>query len=303
MPDTSPQTIKGIFFACLSTSLGGMTVALTRLIIHDTGPLSLAFIRYGLGAVVLLGIFYLVQKRQFPKMPGRDMIILAVIGIVMFASFPYFMARALEDTTAARGALVFTTLPLISMVLGAIFGIERLSGMKMIAVVVAIAGTTLALSERIEDIAPNAFRGDLYMLAGTMGAASFNVFARKSLQTYGNMPVLLYTMFIGITVLFGLALVYEAPLSGSLDFDAMGWFVVFMLGVPGAALMMFTWSRALQLITPTQATITVGLNPLTAILLGAVLLSEPITLHVLGGFILVVLAVILAHVRPPRVTG
>ncbi|MGY9001343.1 MAG: hypothetical protein ACKVIK_15610, partial [Rhodospirillales bacterium] len=36
--------IIGLVFACISTILGGSTVALTRLIIHQTDPLSLSFI-------------------------------------------------------------------------------------------------------------------------------------------------------------------------------------------------------------------------------------------------------------------
>ncbi len=40
-----------------------------------------------------------------------------------------------------------------------------------------------------------------------------------------------------------------------------------------------------------------GLNPLTAILLAAPLLDEPITLRVLGGFVLIFAAIIVANYR------
>ena len=54
--------IFGFFYASLSTTIGGMTVALTRLIIDQTDPLSLAALRYGLGGLVLAGILYFTRK-------------------------------------------------------------------------------------------------------------------------------------------------------------------------------------------------------------------------------------------------
>jgi len=62
--------------------------------------------------------------------------------------------------------------------------------------------------------------------------------------------------------------------------------------------MNFLWGRALLLITPTQATITVGLNPITALLLRAWLLSEPITWRVMVGVVLLIFAIVLTNHGP-----
>jgi len=62
-------------------------------------------------------------------------------------------------------------------------------------------------------------------------------------------------------------------------------------------LMTLSYGKALQLITPMSAAITVGLNPLTAIVLGAIVLHEPITLPVLAGFTLIVFGILLANWR------
>jgi len=70
-----------------------------------------------------------------------------------------------------------------------------------------------------------------------------------------------------------------------------------MLAVPGSAVMLLTWGRALQLISPTQAAITTGFNPITAILLGTWLLSEPVSLRLLAGFALILAAILLASKR------
>ena len=297
-PVNLKTTLWGIFWACLSTSLGGTTVVFTRMIIEDTEPLSLTAIRYGGAAIILLG--FMVAKIRLPIFARKDLVALTLIGAVMFAAFPFFMATALADTTAARGGLLFATMPLITMSMAALFGVERLTPLKVVAVLTAIFGTMIALGENVEDIAPHALRGDMYMFLGMLCASSFNVFSGKYLVRYGNLPVMIFTMLIGVSVLFILAMIIENPFSGSLEFDLTGWFIVFLLTVPGGALMMFSWGQALQRITPTQAAITVGLNPVTAIFLAAWLLFEPITARVVIGFFLIFAAILLANYRQRR---
>ncbi len=291
------DTIAGVSFACLSTAIGGLTVVLTRLIIHQTDPLSLAFLRYGLAAMVLFAT--MMAGRRIARMTRRDAMVISLLGVFMYAAFPYCMARALEDTTAARGALLFAAMPLITLVLGALFQSERLTVFRIAAIVVAIAGVATALGEHDIAIAPNALRGDGFMFLGILSASTFNVFSKRYLIRYGSLPVMVCAMVVGVSILFFLALAFGRPFSGALDFDLEGWIIILLLAVPGGALMLFWWGRALQLITPTQAAITVGLNPLTAILLGAWLLSEPVTANVLIGFVMIVAAIVLANMKRP----
>ena len=96
-----------------------MTVALTRFIIEDTDPFSLASSRYFVGAVVLLGL--MVWRMGLPPILRKDWPAFFVLGVVMFAVFPYFMARALEDTTSARGGIIFGSMPLLTMLIAVTF--------------------------------------------------------------------------------------------------------------------------------------------------------------------------------------
>lgn len=253
-------------------------------------------IRYGIAAVFLLGIVLITTR--LPRINRRDLAILVLLGVIMYSGFPYFMTRALEDTTAARGALLFATIPLVTIAIGAIFRVETITWRKLAGISIAIAGAALALGENVGEAAPNALRGDAFMFVGMLCAAIFNVFSPRYLMRYGNLPVLTLTMLIGSGFLLVLALLLATPLTRSLAFDLEGWIVVLILAIPGAALMNFMWGRALQLVTPTQATITVGINPITALLLGAWLLSEPITWRVLGGVVLLISAIVLTNHRP-----
>ena len=285
-----PPVVTGVLFASLSTMIGGVTVVLTRLTISQSDSLTFASVRYGLAAIFLLAVLLITAR--IPRVSRRDFVWLGIFGVIMFSGFPFFMTRALEDTTAARGALVFATLPLTTIVIGALFRIERLTLRKIIGIGIAITGTSIVLGESVAAAAPNALRGDAFMFLAILCAAFFNVFSIGYFKRYGSLAVVSLTMTIGSAVLFALAIAFGHPFSGSLDFDLQGWFIMFLLAIPGAALMNFLWGRALQLITPTQATITVGLNPVTALVLGAWILSEPITVRIIIGVALLITAII-----------
>ena len=70
-----------------------------------------------------------------------------------------------------------------------------------------------------------------------------------------------------------------------------------MLVIPGGVLMMYCWRKALQLISPTQVAISLGFNPLYAILLGSFILNEKITLKLIIGFLSIIFAITLANWR------
>lgn len=263
---------------------------LTRLTISQSDSLTFASVRYGLAAIFLLAVLLITAR--IPRVSRRDMVWLGLFGVIMFSGFPFFMTRALEDTTAARGALVFATLPLTTIVIGALFRVERLTMRKVIGIGIAITGTSIVLGKSVATTAPNALRGDAYMFLAILCAAVFNFFSIGYFKRYGSLAVVAMTMTIGSAALFALAIAFGHPFTGSLDFDLQGWFIMFLPAIPGAALMNFLWGRSLQLITPTQATITVGLNPVTALFLGAWILSEPVTLRIIIGVALLITAIV-----------
>lgn len=296
--------LAGVALACLSTSIGGVTVVLVRIIISHTDALSLTAVRFSIAALVLTGcLAWFVRGMRIER---RDLWPLFVLGFIMFAVFPAFMARALADTTAARGGLLFAAQPIVTICMAVAFRVEQLTMLKALGVAAAVVGAGVALGENVGAIAPDALRGDALMFCGMVAAATFNVFSKRYLMKYGSLQVMTLCMWIGALCLWVMAVVFGSPFSGSLDFDLNGWLIVLTLAVPGGALMIFSWGRALQLVTPTQATVAIGCNPLTAILLGAWVLSEPVSVRLFTGFALILSAIVLAnldHVRsgPPSV--
>jgi drug/metabolite transporter (DMT)-like permease/uncharacterized protein YjiS (DUF1127 family) len=271
----------GLLAAILSSSIGGMNTAVTRFTIGATDPATLAALRFGLGFVFLLPAALALRSR-WPRRP--DWAGVAALGILFFAIFQGVFNLALRYTTAARGALALSMLPLITMVVAALLRIEPLTARKTAGVLIAIAGVAAALIAGIVDAPAGAWRGDLIMVAGTMCFALYSVWSRPLIAR--SSPLTFVTMGMGSGSACLLALAWAAGgLSATAGFGWPQWIAILYLGAVGGALTFFLWVFALERTTPTRVASTITLNPMTASLVAAPLIGEPIGANVLLGVI------------------
>ena len=132
----------GVLAAVASSALGGVAGGTTRFSIGTSDPVTLGVFRFGVGFLLLLPIA-LALRIKWPR--GRDWLAVAALGVMYFAFFIVLFNLAFRYTTAARGSLALSTLPLMTMLVGAAFGVEALDSRKSVGVVIAMAGAAVAL--------------------------------------------------------------------------------------------------------------------------------------------------------------
>ena len=113
----------GVLIAIVSSSLGGTAAAVTRyLVVGSADPLTLSILRWGIGFLCVLPVALLLRVRW----PARaDWPGVALLGFCFFGLFFILYNLAVSYTTAARASLALSTLPLQTMIVGALLGIER----------------------------------------------------------------------------------------------------------------------------------------------------------------------------------
>ena len=114
----------GVLAAMLSSGLGGTAVGATRYLASTIDPITIGAIRFAGGFLVLLPVA-LWRRERWPE--RRDWAAIAALGLLFFGLFPVLFNAALIYTTAARGALALSTLPLLTMLAGALLRIEPLT--------------------------------------------------------------------------------------------------------------------------------------------------------------------------------
>lgn len=280
--------------AALSCILGGSGFVFMRLLVAETEPVTVAFMRNGLGAAIILTVCVLTVRL---RMPWRDLLAVALIGMMMLGAFHWLASIALQFTTSGRAAIVTTSMPFMTLAIGAALGFERPTRQKVGGLVLAAMGVAWALWDAASS-QPGAWRGDLLMLLAAFIGAGAAVFAGRYLRRYPTMLVLAAGLTPAALMLGLGALVTGAPLVPA-TLSPQGWATVLWLGTATGAGSYFLWYWALRHTTPTLVAVTVTLNPVTALTLGLLLLGEALTAGLIGGLALVVAGIIIAN-RPPR---
>jgi len=272
--------------------LVGASMVATRFVIAETDPASLALMRYAIGVVCLAPAVLLGGRVRFA---ARDLLPIALLGIGQFGILIALLNYGLQFMPAARGALIFATLPLMTMTLAAALGYEAPTWPKVLGVLLTILGVGLALLEKATAGGAAGWLGELAVLACTACGAVCSVFYRPYLRKYPALPVSAVAMLASV-----LFLAVPAASEGFFDalprFSALGWGAVLFIGI-GSGAGYYLWLWALQHTTPTRVTVFLSLNPFVATALGAWLLAEPITPPFLAGLGAVMAGLWLAHWR------
>jgi drug/metabolite transporter (DMT)-like permease len=273
----------GVSIAIVSSCLGGTAAAVTRYLVGNADPLTLAILRWGIGFLCVLPIALALRVR-WPR--REDWLAIAALGFCFFGLFFILYNIAIGYTTAARASLALSTLPLQTMVVGALLGIEPLTARKVVGVGIAVLGVFAALASGLSAAPPDAWYGELIMTGAVLCMAFYNVWSRPFIQRSSALGFLAVGMGCGAAALVvaGLLTGRIAVLSG---FGAAQWIAGIYLGVAGGALAFILWVMALQRATPTRVANTMTVNPIAAALLASLLVGEPITLDLVVGLVAV----------------
>ena len=266
----------GVLAAVLSSAFGGVAAAATRFVIPGTDPITLAALRFGLGFLFLLPIA-IARRRRWP--PGRDWPAVIALGLLFFAVFFVLFNIALRHTTAARGTLALSTLPLLTMVVAGALGVEPLTGRKTAGVLVAMTGVAVALA------------------AGALCMAFYSARSRPYIGRSGPLTFTTAGMGAGATVLALIAW-WSGGFAAAGRFGRAEWAAVGYLGAFGGALVFYLWAFALDRTTPTRVASTITVNPVTAAVVASAILGEPIGLNLVVGVTAVAAGIWIASTSP-----
>jgi drug/metabolite transporter (DMT)-like permease len=273
----------GVTIALVSSCLGGTAAAITRYLAGNADPITLAILRWGIGFLCVLPAALLLKAR-WPQ--RRDWPAVAMLGLCFFGVFFVLYNIAVGFTTAARASLALATLPLHTMVVGALLGIEPLTKRKSIGVCIAVLGVVAALATGLSAAPPGAWRGELIMTGAVLCMAFYNVLSRPFIQRSSALGFLTVGMGAGAA-----GLIAVGSLTGSIaalqNFGTSQWIAGVYLGVGGGALAFILWVLALERATPTRVANTMTVNPVAAGLLATQLVGEPITPNLVLGLIAV----------------
>jgi drug/metabolite transporter (DMT)-like permease len=300
----------GIIAALTASAAGGIAGGATRFVIHATDPVTLGVLRFGTGFLILLPIA-IAKNVRWPR--RRDWIAVGLLGILFFFAFSVLFNFAYDYTTAARGALMLSTMPLITMLVGAAFGVEPLTARKTVGVLVALLGVFIALALGLSHAPPGAWRGEAVMFVATFCISLYNVWSRPFIARSSPLAFLTVGMGAAAVCLFLWAILIHG-FDAVTRFQLPQWLAALYLGIFGSAGVFMLWVFALSRTTPTKTAVTITVNPIFASIVGAAAIGEKIGFNLIIGLAAVAAGIWIAtisdseaaetvgHERPARLS-
>lgn len=299
---STPSNRHADLAAALAAVCFGASVVATRFVVGETQPLSLAFLRYCIGAACLLPVASGVLRRTV--VARRDLLAIAVMGAIFFGLFPWTFSAALTHSPSSRVAIILATMPLVTLLVSRLRGYDTITLPKLAGQLLAFGGLWIALhpSGVATPAAPDAWKGDALAGLTALIGACFNVFSRPYLKRYPSLLVTALAMVAGVLFLAPLAAV-QGVFSHAPHFTPAGWAALVFLGTLGGAFSFGLWNWALERSTPSRVAVFITLNPITAVMLGTLVLREPVTSRFVVGLAAVLAGILVASRRPRAVAG
>lgn len=294
-----PKTIYyGIAFAILATVIWSGNFIVARGVIHQIPPFSLAFYRWITATIIMFPLA--IQKFNVEKMVAlkhwKYFFWVALTGITSFNTLIYIAGH---HSPAINLALIGTTSsPVFAVLLGALFLKEKIKPLRIVGMIVCIAGIIILLSAgSLERLVKFHFStGDLWVLAAAMSFAIYNTLVRKKPGQISAVNFLFIIFSIGTLLLFPFYL-WETFMYGGISWDWTLIFIILYLGAGASVVSYLLWNAAIARLGSPRTALFGNLIPLFATLEAMWILSEKITvLHLVSGS-LVVIGLIIANLK------
>jgi len=268
----------------------GYTV--TRVVLADIGPATLALVRLALGAVVLVPLARGLHPGARLS-SGRDRWRVFWMGVIGFAGALALGNLGMAHSTASNAALLITVEPTAVILLSPLLLGERLTWREGAGGALAVVGGAIVLLNGVPgltvSVAPH-WKGDLLLVLSGLAYASYTLIGRDVLGRYPALPVTAWSILWGGAAMVPFAVLEWAqghrPRLTPVAVAGAVYLAVVMTALGYAA-----WNYALERVEAPRAAIFLNVQPLLGALLGVWWLGEPLTPFLVAGGALIVLGV------------
>ena len=264
-----------------------------RIAVEHVEPAVLVGLRVAIGALILVPIAaarhqLLPALRHWPWVAAFALLEISIA----FLTLGYAEQRLSSSLTA----LIIAMVPLVAAVFARMLGLDpRLRGIRVLGLAVGLAGVAALVGLDVEGAQ---FWGVGAALITVLGYASAPMIVSTKLADVPSLGVIAWALTLN-AVLYAPFVWWLWPTEAV---PASSWWSIVILGVIPTALAFVLLFALIGEVGPARTTVITFINPAVAVVLGVLVLSEPVTWGIVIGFPLVLAGSFLAT-RPDRNTA
>ncbi len=275
-----------LLLTAIAPAVWGSTYIVTTQFLPNFSPMTVAMLR-----ALPAGLLLLAIVRQLPRgIWWLRAFVLGALNISIFLSLLFVAAYRLPGGVAATVAAVQ---PLFAIFLAAALLGSVIRVMAVLAALIGIGGVGLLV------LSPHAAPDAVGVAAGLAGAASMalgNILTRKWQPPVSLLTFTAWQLTAGGILLVPAVLLFEPamPAPTLANLAGLTW-----LGLIGAALTYVLWFRGIARLDAAVVSPLLFISPLTAVLLGWMILNQTLSPPQIAGIVLVIGSIWLSQ-RPTR---
>ncbi|HMO31566.1 MAG TPA: EamA family transporter [Lacibacter sp.] len=291
---------KALFALAVVCILWGTTWLASKEGVRHMPALELAGIRQLIGGSIYL-VYFFARGATLPK--WKELGPLVVLAFLNFVFSNGLSTWGVKYISAGLASIIGAIFPLWMVVIGFFSGSDRIPPKAILGLVLGFGGVCIIFYEHLEDFFNADFRfGILLSLIATWTWAFGSLYTKKQAARFNPYFGLGFQMVIAGSVLLGISTADPnfLPLTA---IPAASWWSIAYLVVFGSLLAFIAYLYSLQHLPTEQASIYAYINPIVAVLLGALLLNEKLTLILMAGGLVTLYGVYLVNIAFKKEAG
>jgi drug/metabolite transporter (DMT)-like permease len=236
-------------------------------VVPSTG---LVAIRVGGAAVAFLLLLRLRGNLVRPE--RRDLARLALYSLLGVILNQFLYIKGLSLSTAVNAALINATIPVFTLLLGALLGKDRLTARVALGTLIAAAGVVYLIDPLRASLGGDTMKGNLLLVANTICYGAYLAISQDVFRRYGALTAM--------TWLFAFGSLAAVPFGGyqlaQTDFASIGlgiWLVLLYTVLVQTVGAYYLNAWALERVSPSTVAVYIYLQPLFAFVVAPLLLG------------------------------
>lgn len=281
---------KGALLVILAGACWG-SISIFINYLSDAGleTMQISFLRQLLASLVFCVLILIRNPSNF-KIQPRDLPLLVLVGLVNGVVFNYLYFYTIINSRASIAVVLLYTSPIFVMIMSRLLFREKITTLKMTALVLTVLGCVFVTGILGEGYTPPAVAILTGVLTGFAYALN-NIITSVAVRKNNPETVTLYTLFFSFLFLI--------PFSGGSELvhicrmNPAVLAVAFLMCLVTAVLAQYSFSKGLQMIESGKASIYGATEPIVGTLVGIVIFHEESNLLKMVGICMVIAAIFL----------
>ncbi len=273
----------------------GSTWLFIKIGLNDLPPLSFAAIRFVIAAAILW-VVVVIRRNHLPKSKS-DWLMLAGTGVLAFTVNYGLVFWGEQYISSGLAALLQATIPAFGLLFAHLhLPAERMTLPKVLGVVLGVLGVAVIFSNQLSVAGPRALAGCVALVVSAAGAAYSNVLIKAHGGKFEPTIIAATQMSFGLVPILLLGLTLEGnPLNFRWTTSAI--VSILYLAVVGSVIAFILYYWLVQHMAVTKSMLIALVTPVTAVILGMIVLGEQLDWRTIAGGILILSGIAFVVIR------